>query len=309
MTIHPCYIGCDISKSHLDIFDPLTTKLTRIANTQAAIAGHLSSFATRAVIVVYEATGRYDTALRRGLEAAGIPGCRTNPAMARQFARATGRKAKTDRVDAMMLSDLGRCLTPPADPPACALRTRLADLATRRDQLVALRAAEKNHLEKTEHPDIVASIHAVIAGLSEQISQITKKIEALIAAEQTLHEEARRLQSAPGVGPVTAVTLLARMPELGTLTPKTAAALAGLAPFNHDSGKLRGRRCISGGRGRVRRALYMAALSAIKTPGTLRDMYQRLTARGTAKKAALIAVARKLLTILNAMARDKKNFA
>ena len=153
MTIHPCYIGCDISKTHLDIFDPLSAKLTRLPNTDEAIADMLQAFGTRSVFFIYEATGRYDRTLRYHLAAAGIPGCRTNPAMATQFAKATGRKAKTDRVDATMLCDLGQRLTPSANLPPCPARMQLADLSTRRDQLVAMRAAEKNHLEKTDQPD------------------------------------------------------------------------------------------------------------------------------------------------------------
>lgn len=309
MTIHPCYIGCDISKSHLDIFDPSTNRTERIANGEEAIVAWLTGLAGRNVFIVYEATGAYDRALAHGLAAAGLPGHRLNPTRARRFAQLTGRKAKTDALDARMLADLGRRFTPPADPPPCARRERLSLLHKRRDQLVDLRKIERTRLKGITDEVVKASIDQVIGMLDAQIADIEAGIDRLISADTDMRARAALLRSAPGVGPVTATTLLALMPELGSLTPKEVASLAGLAPFNHDSGTLKGRRCISGGRRRVRHALYMAALAATRRGNRFKTFYDKICARHPARKVALIAVARKLLTVLNAMIRDQKKFA
>ena len=304
MTLSYRYVGCDVSKHWLDLFDPADGRVRRIANTEAAVAHLAETLAGTAVMVVFEATGVYDHALRTALHDAGIANARLNPARVRHYAQACGCKAKTDALDAMVLADLGARLTPTPDPAPCPHRARLAALATRRDQLVAMRAMEKTRLRETQDPLVVEDLEEAIARLGAAIIRLESEIKRLIQSHKPLREKARLLTSAPGIGPVAAHVLIALMPELGHTNPKHLAALVGLAPFNHDSGKLKGQRCIAGGRARVRRALYMAALSAARTCPDLKAFADRITKTANARKVALIATARKLLTRLNAMIRD-----
>lgn len=309
MTVSHITIGCDIAKHHLDFFDPQDGTVLRIANVCNAINGYLAGLAGRRVMVVYEATGSYDRLLRHALARVGLAGARVNPTMARRFAQACGRRAKTDALDARMLAELGEKLKPAVDAPPCKKRETLGTLAKRRDQLVAMRCAEKTRLHETHDDTVRASIKDMIHILSERIDQLEGHITTFITDNDPIAAQAKLLRTAPGVGPVAATTLLALMPELGSLSPKKVAALAGLAPYNHDSGMLKGRRCISGGRRRVRQALYMAALSAIRHCPRYQDFYNTIMERSKAKKIAIIAVARKLLTHLNAMLRDNKSWA
>jgi len=309
MTLHPNYIGCDISKHHLDFHDPSTRRSWRIDNSEVAIAALAGTLDDSSVFIVMEATGGYDRLLRYGLAERRVRFCRVNPTMARRFAQARGRRAKTDALDAAMLAELGRLFQPAAEPDPCETRDRLTALARRRDQLVAMRAVEKTRLQEAGDADIAACIRDLIAHLTTKVTQAEAAIATLIKEDNRLKGEWRLLTSAPGIGPVAATTLLALMPELGTASPKRIAALAGLAPYNHDSGMLKGKRCIAGGRRRVRKALYMAALSAIRTCSRMNDFYKRIAERAAAKKIAVIAVARKLLTCLNAMLRDRKSWA
>lgn len=309
MTLSYRYIGCDVSKHGLDLFDPAAGRVRRIANTEAAVTHLTDTLAGDRVMVVFEATGVYDHALRTALHGGGVANARLNPTMVRRYAQARGRKAKTDALDAVVLADLGARLTPAPDPAPCPHRARLAVLATRRDQLVAMRATEKTRLGETQDPLVLEDLEEAIARLSTAIIRIETEIKRLIQSQKPLRDKARLLASAPGIGPVAAHTLIALMPELGHTNPKHLAALAGLAPFNHDSGKLQGKRCISGGRARVRRALYMAALTAARTCPDLKAFADRITKTANARKVALIATARKLLTRLNAMLRDGKQYA
>ncbi|CAK7254780.1 MULTISPECIES: IS110 family transposase [unclassified Shinella] len=308
MTIHHTFIGCDIGKDMIDIFDPKTARFCRIPNEQTALSAFARGLDPATDLVVFEATGHCDRLLRLCLSQAGIAFARVNPKTARRFAEARGRMAKTDRIDARSLCEMGTMFGLTAEAPPCPVRERLAALARRRDQLVDARATERRHLCDAFDPAIRADIEAMIAILGERIASIQAAIDHHMKS-QALTEHAHRLTSAPGMGKVTALTLLAHMPELGSLSPKTAASLAGLAPFNDDSGRRNGRRRIKGGRPRVRKALYMAALGAIKASARLRAFHQAVSARTDSAKAGIIAVARKLITILNAMQRDKTNFA
>jgi transposase len=307
MTIHHNFIGCDIGKEAVDIFDPRTARFCRIPNTEAQLSAFAKRLDPAGDLVVLEATGHCDRLVRLCLAQAGIAFARVNPKTARRFAEARGRLAKTDRIDARSLSHMGAMFGLSADAPPCPVHERLAALARRRDQLVDARASERRHLGAAFDPAVRADIEAMIAILGERIAAIESAIDEQMQSGN-LAEGARRLASAPGVGKVTALALLAHMPELGTLSPKAAASLAGLAPFNDDSGKRAGRRRIKGGRPRVRKALYMAALGAIRASSRLRTFYLAVKARTGAAKAAIIAVARKLITILNAMQRDKTDF-
>lgn len=303
MTISPCYIGCDISKCILDLHDPSSGKAFRIANTADQIARLADQLAGRNVIVVMEATGAYDRAVRTGLAEAGIGYVRVNPTRARRFADAVGLLAKTDAIDARMLSAMGQTMKLVPDAPEDPDRKTLHDLQKRRDQLVQIRADEKNRADLAE-PEIARSVASHIAWLNQAIAELDDRIERFIADRKALAQTRAILLSAPGIGPVSANVLIAQMSELGRLSPKKIACLAGLAPINQDSGTKRGARHIKGGRRRVRQALYMAALAATRCSKRLGQFYERIKHRSKSVKIAIIATARKLLTILNAMIRD-----
>lgn len=309
MTIAHRFIGIDVCKTHLDIYDEATAKSWRIANSPVAVAATLAAWPQAGVRVIFEATGSYDRILCRALEAANLAYVRVNPARARDFARATSALAKTDALDARLLANMGRALALAPSQTAHPLRQRLTGLQRRRDQLVAARADEKKRLATAEDEEVRASIMQHIVWIDAEIARLQRVIDYLVAGSVELAALRNRLQTAPGVGPVTALTLIALMPELGQRSAKTIAALAGLAPFNNDSGAFRGQRHIKGGRGRVRRALYMAALAAIRKVPRLAAHYRNVRSRSGHAKVAIIAVARKLLVALNAMARTGQPFA
>lgn len=307
MNITPGFVGIDVSKSTLDVFDAAIGRSERIDNTSPPIAALIARWRVKDVFIVFEATGTYDRTLQKALAAAGLRFARVNPSRARDFARAAGFLAKTDAVDARMLAAMGERLRPRASPPDNADRERLRLLHRRRDQLVQMRKQERTRVSEAVDEEERQNIAHHIAWLSAEIKNIERRIRAFIAKVHTLTEAWNRLRSTPGVGPVAAATLLALLPELGTRSAKTIAALAGLAPLNRDSGKDRGKRTIAGGRRRVREALYMAALSA-KRSSRFAPFYRSMLAAGKARKVALIAIARKLLITLNAMMRDNAPF-
>lgn len=308
MTIHPGFVGIDVSKAHLDIFDTETRRPCRIANDTAPLADLVRDWARRGAFVLFEATGRYDRILRDALADAGIRCARVNPARARHFARAAGFLAKTDAVDARMLAAMAQCLDPDPDRPPSPPRQRIADLNKRRDQLVAARQQERTRRHEAADPVTTRSLDDHIAWLSQAIDAIEADIADAIRHQPDLEQQRRLLTSVPGVGPVTAAVLIALLPELGSSPPRKLAALTGLAPLNNDSGARRGTRTIRGGRKRVRDALYLAAFVAIQRASRFRAFYQTLIGAGKPTKLARIAVARKLLTVLNAILRDKQPF-
>jgi transposase len=303
MIITPGFIGIDVSKDHLDIFDG---SARRITNTSAAVAEYLCGLEPPE-LVLFEATGCYDRVLQQGLGAAGIGFARVNPMQARAFARATGRLAKTDAIDAQLLAAMAQALKPAARPPLEPERQELADLHRRRAQLVSFRQEERTRLQ-TASAAVAASIGSHLDWLDPQIAELDDRIAALIAHSAALDGAAGLLRSIPGIGPVVATALLALMPELGQRSGKTVGALAGLAPMNRDSGNFRGQRSIGGGRVELRRALYMAAVAACRTSSVFAAFFKSLTARGKPKKLALIAVARKLLVTANAILRTGQPF-
>jgi transposase len=305
MMITPGFIGIDVGKQYLDLFDGMAR---RIPNTPEAIAAWVGGLAGTE-FVLFEATGRYDRQLREQLGKAGIGFARVNPAQARAFAHSIGRLAKTDKLDARVLAMMGQALQPSPHQPGSAARDKLAELHKRRDQLVDMRQRERTRQHEQTDIDVAAGIAAHIDWLTQGIGQMEAAIAALIKASAELAEDWRLLRSIPGVGPVTATTLLALMPEAGSRSPKTIAALAGLAPINNDSGQFRGKRAIRGGRPRVRKALYMAALATIRASGRFAARYNAMIAQGKPAKLVLIAIARKLITIVNAVLRDKTPFS
>lgn len=305
-------IGVDVSKDTLDVHLHPDGLHRQFSNDTPGFRAILDWVEGQPVSrLVFEASGAYHRAFERAMGEAGIALCKVNPARARRFAEATGQSAKTDRIDAAMLAELGRCLKPTTRPVRSQARDTLAGLHKRRDQLVQQRAAETVRLGETAGlPEAVrANLIAHLDWLKAAIKALQDEIDALIQNETELAGQARLMTSTPGIGPVTATTLLALMPELGQRSSGTIAALAGLAPFNCDSGLHKGVRRIRGGRPRVRRALYMAALAAARANTRYRAVFNRLVNAGKPKKLALIAVARKLLVTLNAMLRDQKPYA
>jgi transposase len=308
MTIHPDVVGIDVSKHHLDVFDTALGRAERILNRPEQVQALIARWAGQERWIVFEATGRYDMILRRELDGAGLAHARVNPTQARDFARAAGFLAKTDAVDARMLAALGAALRPRPAPALDQTRQRLALLHKRRDQLVAMRQQERTRRAEIDDPDLAADLERHLAWLDAAVSDFDARIADLIAAQPSLRQTRALVQSIPGVGPVTAATLMALIPELGQRSPKSIAALAGLAPFNHDSGKLRGQRAIRGGRKRVRDALYMAAVAASRSNSRFKAAYRALRDAGKPPKLAFIAIARKLLVTANALLRDQQPF-
>lgn len=256
--------------------------------------------------VICEPSGGYERELLEALWVAGITVSLVNAARIRAFARAQGLLAKTDEIDASVLREFGELLRPKALEAPSPERKKLAALVQRREQLINILATEEQRLAQTRDAAVRKLGENLIQQLQTQVDQLEQMIEKQIDDDATLKQQSERLQQVIGVGQVTASTLLAEMPELGTLRRNEAGALAGVAPYNRDSGALRGRRTIRGGRVQVRRVLYMAALVATRFNPTLKAFYQRLIAAGKLKKVALTAVMRKLIVLLNHLLKNPK---
>lgn len=303
MSEHPTFVGIDVAKRTLDVaLRPQATQW-RTANDPAAIQQLVATLSpyhpTRLVV---EATGGLERPLVAALTAAGLPVRVVNPRWVRDFARATGRLAKTDTLDARLLAqfaaqaELSPQLLPDADTQ------RLAALRQRRRQVQEMLTAEKNRLG-CALPEMQADIQAHIDWLKERLAQLDDALAQAVDSRPAWQAQAALLRSVPGVGPVTVHTLLALLPELGHLNRKAIAALVGVAPLNRDSGRQHGKRSVWGGRGPVRAVLYMAAVAAVRCNPVLRAFYEQLRTAGKPAKVALTACMRKLLTILNAMVR------
>jgi len=304
MREEPVFVGIDVSKRCLDV--ALPERIDRISNDAAgiaAVAERLSKAAPE--LVVLEATGGYETSLVLALQSNGVPVAVVNPRQARDFARAQGRLAKTDAIDARVLARFAEAMRPAPLPPIDPSREALASLVSRRRQLVDALIAERNHLEHAA-PAIATWIDRHIAMLRDQLAQVDAAIAATVEADHALAHRHAILISVQGIGPATAAVLLAELPELGRIEHKQLAALIGVAPVNHDSGQFRGQRHIAGGRASVRCALYMATLSAVRHNTSLQAFYQRLRQNGKPAKVALVAAMRKLASILNAVVRDDR---
>lgn len=297
-------VGIDVSKAQLDVALRPTGRFSA-ANTEAGIAEVLTRLqAVLPTLVVMEATGGLEIPLTEALAAAGMPVVVVNPRQIRDFAKATGQLAKTDALDAQVLAQFAEVMRPQPRPLLDAETRALAALLTRRRQLVEMLTAERNRLMSV-HTPVRKSLRTHIAWLERAIQQTDTALTEAIHQSPVWREKEALLQSTPGVGPVMTTTLLANLPELGTLTGKQISALVGVAPFNRDSGTLRGTRTVWGGRAQVRAVLYMAALVAARFNPVIRAFYQRLCAVGKAKKVALTACMRKLLIILNAMLKHR----
>jgi len=259
-------------------------------------------------MIIFEATGRYDRVLVACLEENGLANARLNPLRARQFARAAGLLAKTDKLDARILCTMGEALRPDSAVPVQLRRQRLHDLQARRDDIVAMMIAEQNRPSVADDAFITKDIKASIRSLTKRRDALQKQINDHINAHEDLSEQNRQLQSVPGIGPQTASHLMASMPERGQVNRRQIASLAGLAPHPRESETYKGKRAIHGGRPRVRRAMYMAALVAIRWDSHWKAVYGKMRDDGKAAKTAIIAVARRMLVRINAMVKSGDSY-
>lgn len=302
------YVGIDVAKDKLDVGVLREMQVSQVPNDQAGIERLAEEMlALRPELIVVEATGGYQRAVVLGLFEAGLPVAVVNPQRVRQYARACGVLAKTDKIDALKLAEFGKNVQPRRFEAKSEAGRYLCALVVRRRQLEEILKAEKNRL-RTAYPDVRSSLETVIACLKAEIKRVDGEIRTFIDEHANLKEQEELLRSAPAVGKVTAATLLAELPELGKMDRKKIAALVGVAPMNADSGKKRGYRKTKGGRMEVRSVLYMATLVGTRYNPVIKAQYDQLVARGKLKKVALTACMRKFLTILNAMVRDQQPF-
>lgn len=303
------YVGVDVAKRTLDVargpggpVRTLTYDADGLRRLDRLLAGVPDPF------VCLEGTGGYERPLLRHLAAAGVPFARANPRQVRRFAQATGRLDKTDRLDARLLALYAERLRPGPDEPDSPKAEKRRDLDARRQQVVEQITREKNRLGQAADPDVRRLIGRAIGLYEEQLRELDGLIAEAVADDETARETVRLMAGVPGVGTVTASRIVARLPELGRLNRREVARLAGLAPVCRDSGTLRGRRAIGGGRPEARAALYMATLVAVKHNPALRSFYRRLVEAGKPKMAALTAAMRKLLTVLNALVKTRSDW-
>jgi len=300
------YVGIDVSKKRLDVAVESTGGYWQATNDEAGIediVGCLQGLSLGCIVV--EATGGQERLLVAELYQAGLPVALVNPRRVRNFARAVGRLAKTDRIDAFLLASFGRMTEPLLTHLLSEQEEALAVLVTRRRQVVEMLTAEKNRL-KTVKPAGRARLEKHIGWLEEEAAELKREMGDLIRQAPELEDKQDILSSVPGVGPILTATLLAELPELGRLNRQEVAALVGVAPFNRDSGFKKGQRHIAGGRAPVRTVLYMATVSALKCNPVIKSFKEHLVAQGKPSKVAIVACMRKLLTILNAMMRDRR---
>ena len=299
------FVGVDVSKASLDVAIMPDGDVWQVGNDEVGIrqlVRRLGQLGTGCVVL--EATGGYERAAARALFKAGLPVAIVNPRHPRAYARATGRLAKTDRIDAQVLSRFGEIVRPRLVTSDDAAREELSGLEARRLQLVEMVTAEENRLE-TAQPGVARGIRQHLGWLRKEVKRLDKEIEQRMHSRPEWSMTAEILRSVPGVGPVLSAAIIAGLPELGRADRHQIAALVGVAPLNRDSGTFRGRRCVWGGRAPLRSVLYMATLAATRHNPVIGGLYRRLCAAGKPKKVALVACMRKLLTILNAMVRDK----
>lgn len=299
------FIGIDVSKDRLDVHvSPAGETWTspRDAAGLEALAAKLVAIGP--TLVGLEATGGYETVAAAALAAAGLPVVVVNPAQVRHFAQAMGKRAKTDPLDAAVIARFVEATRPPVRTLRDDDTQALADLVARRRQIIAMMVAERQRLGRAS-ARLTRSIERLLAALQQELSDLDLTIGETVRGSAMWREKEDLLTSIPGIGPAVARTLIAEMPELGELDRRQIAALAGLAPWTRQSGQWRGKAMVGGGRASVRSALFMAAMVASRFNPVLRDTYQHLLANGKAKKLALIAIARKLLTFANAILRSK----
>jgi transposase len=301
------FIGIDISKSHLDVSVRPSNETHRVPNNEGGIAELIVKLTNPIpTLVVMEATGGYEIPVATALAVAGVPLAVVNPRQVRDFAKATGRLAKTDAIDAAVLAQFADVVRPEPRLLDDEKTRELGAVLARRRQLVDMITAETNRMHACRDSSLRKRIYQHVAWLRRELKDVDHDMDEMLRKSPLWREQDELLQSVPGVGRVLARTLLAEVSELGTIDRRQVAALVGVAPLNRDSGKMRGRRSIWGGRASTRAVLYMAAVSAAKHNPIIRALYERLTTAGKAKKVAIVACMRKLLIILNAIVRDRK---
>lgn len=302
----PIYVGVDISKDRLDVHVRPSGQAFAVSRDGAGVDHLVDRLRALApFLIVLEATGGFEITVAAALAGAGLPLAVVNPQQIRDFARATGRLAKTDALDAQIIALFAERVRPEPRPISDAETLMLAELTARRRQIVEMIGMEGNRQRQARDPRVRSSITATLKILATQLSGLDRDIDGTVKGSPVWRAMDDLLTSVPGVGEVTARTLIAGLPELGQLDRRRIAALVGVAPVNRDSGQMRGRRSVAGGRGDVRSVLFMATLVAARWNPVIRLHYQALVARGRPKKVALVTCMRRLLTILNAMVRTK----
>ena len=303
------YVGIDVSKDQLDIAvrpDGDTWSMPNDASGITEVVQRLAQLHPK--LVVLEATGGLQLPVAAALASAGLPLSMVNPRQVRDFARATGRLAKTDRLDAQVLAHFAEAVRPTPYPLPDAETQELTALLTRRHQVVEMLTAEKNRRRATRSEAVRQRVQDHIHWLEQELADLDDDLERTLRESPLWREKDNLLRSVPGIGRVVSITLLADLPELGTLSRHQIAALVGVAPLNRDSGRFRGKRTVWGGRARVRAALYMAALTASRYNPIIKALYHRLCSAGKARKVALTACMRKLLIILNSMVKHQQTW-
>jgi len=303
------YVGIDVSRDHLDMAMTGDDSTYRFTNDEAGITTILDRLSKiGSTLVIIEATGGYEAHLAALLSANGIPVAVVNPRQVRDFAKATGKFAKTDSIDSRVIAHFGEAVKPIVRTLRDTETQELKDITTRRRQISGMIVAESNRLRMTSAP-IKEHIEAHIEWLKHEIANMDRDLKQIIRKSPIWKAKDDLLRSVPGVGNILSSILLAELPELGTLNRRQIAALVGVAPFNRDSGTLRGKRTVWGGRTSVRKVLYMATLRATSCNPVIKRFYERLCASGKAKKLALTACMRKLLITLNAMVKNNQHWA
>ena len=303
------YVGIDVSKDQLDIAVRPTGETWSMPNDASGITEVVQRVAQlHPKLVVLEATGGLQMPVAAALASAGLPLSMVNPRQVRDFARATGRLAKTDRLDAQVLAHFAEAVRPTPYPLPDAQTQELTALLTRRHQVVEMLTAEKNRLRATRSKAVRQRVQDHIRWLEQELADLDDDLDHTLRESPLWREKDTLLRSVPGIGRVVSITLLTDLPELGTLSRHQIAALVGVAPLNRDSGRFRGQRMVWGGRARVRAALYMAALTASRYNPIIKAFYHRLCEAGKARKVALTACMRKLLIILNSMVKQQQTW-
>jgi transposase len=309
LEVAPIFVGIDVSKARLDVAMRPSDEIESVSNDGAGIDSLVKRLKEIGpALIVLEATGGFERQVLRAVASAELPVVAINPRQVRDFAKATGQLAKTDRIDAMILAHFAQAVRPDVRPLPDQVTLELRALVARRRQITEMIVAENNRLSSASKT-LRKRIEAHIGWLQRELERADHDLDQAIRQSPIWQENQDLLKSVPGIGPIVSRTLLAELPELGELNRREIAALVGVAPFNRDSGHWKGRRAIWGGRASVRAALYMAALVASRRNAVIRVLYQRLLKAGKARKVALVACMRKLLTILNAMIKHKTRWS
>lgn len=303
------FVGIDVAKDRLDVHVRPSDEAFSVARDSEGLTALMQRLGPlHPYLVVLEATGGFEQTLAAALVSEAMPLAVVNPRQIRDFARATGQLAKTDALDAKAIARFAEAIKPEPRPVPDEQARALGELVARRRQVIEMMTAERNRRGQLSSPRLIKSVDRLLAVLQKELSELEQEVGEGIRGTPAWRERDELLRSVPGIGNVVARTLIADLPELGRLGRKQIAALVGIAPLNRDSGRMHGKRTTWGGRAKVRSALYMAALVASRRNPVLKAFYQRLISFGKPKKLALIAVMRKLLTILNAMVRDNKRW-